>query len=597
MIDAPPTLAQGLMFTSWWTPLILVAAFAAWGWIVATVYDKDAARHYLPRRRWNAIHLTAAVAALGIVVLLPLPFFIVIPVAIAVLCADLLAYFFAHNSEQRVPENAKWSLDLKKIIEARNAAKSKTPASASTMIFKGPSGEIPTPPKDSSEYELRTETERIILKLADVRGAQLDILPLKDGSYGVTALVDGLRQPLEQAAMPAARAVAIMDLLKSAAGLDLQDRRRRLQGDFKLGPAKTGPTTTARVTTMGSAAGMQLSLLLDPEGQVKRSLDDLGLHPNQLTDLKSLIEGRKGVVLIVAPPDNGKTTTLYSLIRSHDAYTSNVQTVEVEPQMTMEGVRQNRFDPKVDGAEYSTTVRSILRRDPDVVGVAEMPDDNTGKEVAKSDLDRTRVYLCMPLDGGLTGIQVYAKAVGDQRAAAKSLSGVIAQRLARKLCQNCRAEFQPTPDVLKKLGLPQDTKKLYRKGGQVLIKDKPVTCPVCGGSGFFGQVGVFEVYTIGPEERDLIAQNDITGLKAAFRQKKQQSIQQAALMHAMTGSTSVEEVVRVTQPVAAPAKTNAPGNSDTKAMPAQQPAAPQSPPAAKPAPPKSPAPAKPKTQS
>ncbi|MBL8746882.1 MAG: Flp pilus assembly complex ATPase component TadA [Phycisphaerae bacterium] len=570
MMDDSTVLANGLMLTNWWSPLILVAAFGGWAWVVSTIYDKDAARHYMPRRRWNMIHLGAGAGALVLVMALPLPFFVVIPAAVGILLADLLAYFAAHNSDERVPESHRWSFDLKKMAAARQGKKSKAQAASSTMVFKGPEGEVPVPAKDTPEFEVRAEGERLIQKLADARGSQLDILPLKDGAYGVTAIVDGVRQPLEAAAVPAARAVAIMDLYKAAAGLDLKDRRRRLQGDFKLGPAKTGATTGARVTTMGSAAGMQLSLLLDPEGQVKREVENLGLHENQLKNFNEIVSEKKGVVLVVAPPDNGRTTTLYSLIRAHDAYTSNVQTIEMEPQLAMEGVRQNRFDPKVDGAEYSTTVRSILRRDPDVVGVAEMPDDNTGKEVSKADIDRTRVYLCMPLDGAFTAIQVYAKAVGDQKAAAKSLTGVIAQRLARRLCENCRVEFAPTAEVIKKLGLPADTKRLFRKGGQVLIKDKPVTCPVCNGSGFFGQIGVFEVYPIGAPERELIAQNDLTGLKAAFRQKKQQSIQQAALMHAISGATSVEEVVRITQP---PAPAKGPSEPDANPAPAK-PAAP-----------------------
>jgi len=100
--------------------------------------------------------------------------------------------------------------------------------------------------------------------------------------------------------------------------------------------------------------------------------------------------------------------------------------------------------------------------------------------------------------------------------------------------------------MLKKLGLPGTTKQLFRKGGQVLVKDKAQTCPVCSGNGFFGQIGVYEVHPIGDGERKLIAQNDITGLRAAFRQKKELSIQQAGIMHVVNGETSIEEVVRIT---------------------------------------------------
>lgn len=548
MTAFPLLSAQGLILMSWWAPMVVALVFAGWAWVVSSVYDKDAARFYLPRRRWNLIHLTAGGGALAVIAVAPLPHSLSIPVGVVLLAADLAAYFLVRNADDRVPAEQKWTLDIERIKQQLQARKKKQIAAGVAMVFKGPAGELPPPPKNTAEHEVRVEAEALLQRLADQRGTQLEIGPLKDGTYGVMAVVDGVRQPLTTAPLAAARAVAIINLYKAAAGLDLQDRRRRLQGDFRLGPANTGPVTTARVTTMGSAAGMQLTLVLDPEGQVSRTLETLGLHPNQRADLQKILDERKGVVLVAAPPHSGRTTTLYTLIRAHDAYTSNVQTVELEPQMTIEGVRQNRFDPKVDGAEYSTTVRSILRRDPDVVGIAEMPDDDTAKQVAAADHDRTRTYLALPADGTYTAIQAYARAVGDQNTAARSLHGVVAERLVRKLCENCRVAFQPTQDVLKKLGLPPETKQLFRKGGQVLIKDKPVTCPVCGGSGFFGQVGVFEVHPIGPEERQLIAQNDMTGLKAMFRQKKQQSLQQSALMHAIAGATSVEEVIRILQP-------------------------------------------------
>lgn len=579
MTHVSTVLAQGLVLMSWWAPLVLVALFGGWAWVVATIYDKDAKRFYLARRKWNLIHMAFATAALAAVILAPLPHFIVLPIVLALLATDLVVYFFARNADERVPAAFKWSLDVTKWKGASKDKKDAKGKASSKMVFKGPGGELPVPSREAPEYEIRTAAEALVMKLIDARGSQLDIAPGRDGNYAIAALVDGVYTKLDP--LPAAQAIPVIDVFKAAAGLDLQDRRRRLVGDFKLGPSGPGNLTPVRVTTLGNASGMQLSLLLDPEKQVTRKIEDLGLLPNQLADVKSLIETKQGVVLLAAPPDNGRTTTLYALTRAHDAYTSNVQTIEFEQQMTIEGVRQNIFDPKQDGAEFSTTVRSILRRDPDVVSVADMPDDNTGKEVAKADHDRTRVYMSMAIDGALAAIQRYAKAVGDQKAAASSLRGVVAQRLARRLCENCRVAFQPAPDMIKKLGLPPDTKQLFKKSGQVLIKDKPATCPVCGGSGFFGQVGVFEVYVIGPEERELIAQNDLTGLRSLMRTKKRQSIQTAALQQAMQGSTSVEEVVRITQVAEAkPAQAAAPAPA-AAAPAAGKPAAPSAPPAKK----------------
>src|SRR6185503_9210606 len=199
----------------------------------------------------------------------------------------------------------------------------------------------------------------------------------------------------------------------------------------------------------------------------------------------------KGVVLLATPPDGGRTTTLYTIVGMHDAYTKNVQTVEIEPQAVLEGIRVNKFEPDKEGAEFSTTVRSVLRRDPDVVGVAELPDANTAKEISKSDVERTRVYVAMRADSALAAMQGWVKAVGDAKAAGACLHGVIAQKLLRRLCPNCRVGYPPSAEMLKKLGIPEGkVQQLFKKGGQVLIKNKPEICPVCHGVGYQGQTAV-----------------------------------------------------------------------------------------------------------
>jgi type II secretory ATPase GspE/PulE/Tfp pilus assembly ATPase PilB-like protein len=247
----------------------------------------------------------------------------------------------------------------------------------------------------------------------------------------------------------------------------------------------------------------------------------------------------------------------------HDAYTQNVQTVEIDPQGVIEGVRMNRFDPTADatqgaggpggpggavtGGEFSTLVRSILRRDPQVVAVADLPDQATAKEISKADHERTRIYVSLPAGDALTSIQVWAKSVGDARAAGGCLHGVVGQRLIRKLCTNCRVAYPPTPEMLKKLGLPEGKiQQLFKKGGQVLIKNKPETCPVCKGSGYIGQDGIFEVYSLDKEDRDLVSSGNLQGLRAAFRKRQLPTLQQVAIRKAVDGTTSVEEVLRVT---------------------------------------------------
>ena len=176
-----------------------------------------------------------------------------------------------------------------------------------------------------------------------------------------------------------------------------------------------------------------------------------------------------------------------------------------------------------------------------------MPDEQTAKEIARADMERTRIYLSLKTDNVMTAMQAWAKAVGDADQAAKVLRGAMAQKLLRKLCVNCRVAYQPSPDMLKKLGVPSDKpRQLFKKGGQVLIKNKPEVCPVCRGIGYVGQEGIFEVFAIGKPERDLIKAGNWTGLRAEFRKKQLPTVQQAALKKALEGTTSVEELLRVT---------------------------------------------------
>jgi general secretion pathway protein E len=541
-LNALSTLAAGLILVSWWKPVLVVAAVAGWAWVISTIYDKDAARWYFKRQAWNVGHLLAGLVAVAIVLAAPLSFFITFPIMLVVLALDLGIYAFLRNRDRRVPAKHRWSLDMDKMAESRAAKKATKTAKGITMTFESPGGKVPAPQPETPQYAVRVAAESLLNATIELRGSQLDIVPIRKDAYGATCLVDGLRTPIEQ--MPAQQAVAVIDFFKAAAGLDLEDRRRKLSGTMKFGVGQTA-THDARVTTKGTSSGLTMSVLINPESQVQRRVDELGLFPNQIEELRKIIEDGTGVVLLAAPPDSGRTSTMYAMVRAHDAYTSNVQTIELEPQAPIEGVRLNQFDPQADGAEFSTLVRSILRRDPDVVAISELPDDETAKTIARADHEHTRTYLSLRADSALAAIQMFCRAVGDQELAAKALRGVVAHRMLRRLSENAKIPFQPTPDMLKKLGLPPEVKTLYRTEGKVLIKDKLEPDPVSGGTGYFGQVGAFAVHFIDDEARKLIAANDISGLRALFRQRKQPSINTAAMQLVVKGDTSVEEVLRV----------------------------------------------------
>jgi len=541
-VEHAALLARGVMLVSPFLPLLAVAAFAAWAWVVAQVYDPDAERWYLEREKWNATHALFGAGAIAALVLAPSAV-IAFPAMLALLFTSLALYWVAHNKSDRVPESQRWSFNLDKMKQQRAERASAKQMGSSKLQLVGPEGALPVPQKETPEYELRVAVEGMLLEAVDQRASDLEILPAKDGVYARVMTVDGVQTKPE--AMREGDAVAAMDLLKAASGLDVSDRRRKLTGELSIGMGDS--TQKVKIQTSGGSSGMRARVLFNPGARVRFDLDGLGLLTPQREALEKLYEER-GVILVAAPPRAGRTSTMYALLRHHDAYIMNVQTIELDPQDLLEGVKATHYDPMGEGPDYATSLRSMYRRDPDVVMVGELPDQDTAKEVCAADHERIRTYVGLRGDSALAAIQGFVKGVGDPKLASEGQRGVVAQKLARKLCENCKAEYRPTAEMLKKLGVPADKAPaaLYRRGGQVLIKGKPEVCPVCRGTGFVGQVGIFEVYPIDHDDRGLIASGDWAGLRQALRKKRLPSIQEAAVHKVLSGETSVEEVVRIT---------------------------------------------------
>jgi type II secretory ATPase GspE/PulE/Tfp pilus assembly ATPase PilB-like protein len=579
--SAGATVGKSLVLVSFWKPVVFLIPLVAWAAIISKVYDKHAARFFLPRVQWNIAHLCAGALAFAAAMLMPVAgiggFFAGLGAMLAILAIDIVAYAMVANKDERVPEEFHIKVDIvQKMREKKELkAKAKLQSAVSLVIrkadAKGKFAElVQAPVPETPEYEARVAAEDVFKKAVTARAAQVDFAPAgKDNAYATSYLIDGVRTPGETLAGPAA--VKIMDFWRAAAGLDVQDRRRKLQGMVQ---AEADDTKTAiRVTSVGGQGGMRTTLLFNPEKAVIRKLSDMGLLEPQLAAVKRIAEEEKGLVIVASPPDGGRTTTLYTLTRMHDAYMKNVQLVETDPQASLEGARSNKFEADKEGAEFSTLVRSVIRRDPQVVAVGEIPDQNTAKEITKADFERVRIYVGVRAESALQAVEQWVKAVGDAPSAGKAVHAVLAQKLLRKLCTNCRMSYPAAPDMLKKLGVPEGkVATLYKKGGQVLIKNKPEVCPVCNGIGYYGQDSAFEVYEITPEDRELISAGNLEALRSSLRKKQQPTIQQSAIRKAIDGITSVEEITRITTPGG-----GAPAAAAAPAAPAQakQPVAPK----------------------
>ncbi len=571
---------ESLTLVAWWKALLMLVPLALWGWYVSSILDKHAQRFTLPREKFNTVHLCVAFVAFLLAFAMPmkseLAFVIGFALLAVALLVDILVFISIHNKDERVPEKFRINFieSIIKPSDDRNDKKKKKAAAALAgkveYAIKSPDKSLVTVPDvESPEFAARVASEALLQKMLISRATQVELVPTgKDNSYRPQFLVDGIASMGDAITGP--DAVKVMDFWKSAAKLDLAERRKKIQAEVTI--EKDELKRKLRVTSQGVQAGMRLMLMIDPDKAVVRGPAEMGLLDAQKAEIEALVKDNGGIVLLAAPADSGRTTTFYTIVRMHDAYTNNVQTIELDPQATLEGVKQNKFDQYAEGPEYSTTVRSLLRRDPDVLGVAELPDANTAKEAAKADLERCRLYVGVKADSAIQAVQGWVKLVGEADLAAKGLRGVVSQKLIRKLCNNCKAGYVPTPDMLKKLGLPEGgVKQLFKKGGQVMVKDKVQTCPACDGGGYFGQEGVFEVITLTDGDRQMIKAGDWNGLKLELRKRKVPMLQQAALRKAVDGITSVEEVIRVTTeapaggaPVAATAPASAPAPAAAK---------------------------------
>ncbi len=560
--------SDGFMLVSLWKPLVFLALLSGWAWIISKRFDKHSAKFFLPRQNWNAFHLTMGTVATLVGFFIPIAgiagFLAGLGAMALLLAADLFVYAYVTAKDERVPAEhrirlvnllggtVKEQVKEDPALKAQGKVKLKITGADKQMLL--------APAANAPEYAVRTAAEEVLVKALQARASQVELVPGSNGQYEAQMLVDSVKSTGGQ--LPPADAVKVMDFWKSAAKLDLADRRRKLVG---LVTVEQGTDKKlVRITSSGGQGGMKLQLLIDPEGQVRRKADALGFLEEQLQVLGEITRGNKGLVLLAGLPDGGRTSLLYGVLGMHDAYTQTVQTMEMEQQATLEGVRHQQFDPSIEGADYATQTRSMLRRDPNVMGIGEIPDAATAKEIAKADYQRVRIYAVLRAGSAMEAVDGWVKAVGEPASAGKHLQFVVAGRLIRKLCTNCRVPYPASPELLAKLGVGAGAgapQQLYKKGGQVLVKNKPETCPLCQGVGYYEQSGIFEILPIGDEERELIVAGNIPGLRAAMKKRGIMTIQQAAIRKALSGATSVEEVMRVTtaQPGAAPAAQAAQG--------------------------------------
>jgi general secretion pathway protein E len=551
--------AVSAVLLAWWKMLLLLLPFGLWAWLVATKLDKDAKYYHLNHRMWNGIHMAAGAAALAAGLLIPI-FWIGWPVELLLLAAPILAYWRVRNAA--VPETERFYLSSESFSQKLAARAQRRAAQQALIQFADSEGKVrDVPLKDDPMFPVHMVAEDVVGPAIAARASRVEIAVTPNGAQ-VMQSVDGIRYKRETIATDPA--IRMIDYLKSIAGLDVNDRRRRQSGSFHM----RGPEGTAHVTLVvkGSSSGQMAQMDFDRAKRLHKPFDGLGLLSPQMEALRALDpqHERHGVILVGAPPGQGLTTTAYAFVGRHDAYTSNVKTLEREIAVRLEGVDQVEWDPTNPDVDYATNLQSILRRDPDVVLTADVRDKETAKIIVEPGMQGPLIYVQQPLATIEDQIRDWVNKVGEVKLATKALRAVTNQRLLRSLCPNCRQPYTPTPDQLKRLNLPaKKVSQLYRAGGKVQVKNKIEDCPVCQGTGYLGQTAAFQIFVVDDEARKLLAAGDLKAALAHARRNNMVYLQEAALAKVVSGETTIEEVVRATSPASgsAPAQRSAAGSS------------------------------------
>lgn len=377
------------------------------------------------------------------------------------------------------------------------------------------------------------------------------------GNQGKVAyLIDGVLTA--RPAMERENADRIMLFLKRISGLDLEDHRKPQQGECTA--STTDPVTgkasaqEIEVRSAGSTTGEQMTLrLLTAEKQLRT--EDLGMREDQVSVWMEVLAKPGGLVICSSPPSNGLTTTLYAALRHHDAFTQNIQTFEKQIMFDLEVITQHVYDPS-KGVSSARTLQSVLHRDPDVLMVAEIPDKETAAQIVRGVAAGKKLYVGMQAADTFDALQRWIKMQEDPKNAANGLLAVTNQRLIRKLCTVCKVPYRPDADLLRRANIPAEkAQQVYRARTepQVDKNGKPIICPNCQGSGYYGRTAIFELLLVTPDIAGLIRKEaPMTEIKAACRKRGMLYLQEEALSRFVDGTTSIQEVLRATKAEAAP---------------------------------------------
>ena len=326
----------------------------------------------------------------------------------------------------------------------------------------------------------------------------------------------------------------VVSRVKVMSDLDIAEKRLPQDGRMKIKAA--GRAVDVRVSVIPMAHGERIVLRLLDKGVSLLGLEEMGFTSEGLKTFEGLIRSSSGILLVTGPTGSGKTTTLYAALSRINSMEKNIITIEDPIEYELAGVGQIQVNLKTD-LTFARGLRSVLRHDPDIIMVGEIRDLETVEIAVQSSLTGHLVFSTLHTNDAPGALTRLVDMGVEPFLISSSLLGVVAQRLVRTVCPDCREAYQPDRAVSEELGLPLD-RPLYRGVG----------CSACMGSGYRGRTGIFEILMMDNEIRRMVTSGaDSVAIKEVAMRSGMRTLFEDGLRKVRQGQTTLDEVARVTQ--------------------------------------------------
>ena len=388
----------------------------------------------------------------------------------------------------------------------------------------------------ASEAPVIRLVNQIMTGAMNSRASDIHIEPFED-HLTIRYRIDGVMQ--EQDSPAPQLTAAIISRIKLMARLNIAERRLPQDGRIQL--RAQGKEIDMRVSTVPTMYGESIVMRILDKKSIKLDLATLGFSDENFQKIQEQLKQPHGVLLVTGPTGSGKTTTLYSALSQLNTSETKILTVEDPVEYELEGINQIQANPKI-GLTFSDALRSIVRQDPDVIMIGEMRDAETARIAIQSALTGHLVLSTIHTNDAGSGVTRLLDMGVEDYLLTSSVNGILAQRLVRRLCPQCRTSKAAMPEIIEELEL-----RKYQPDGEIKMWQAN-GCPACSNTGYKGRSAVHEVLIMDDDIRRLVLKHADGGvIQEQARAAGMITLYEDGLMKALNGITTFEEVLRVAE--------------------------------------------------